>query len=157
MATCPIEVPTALAQLIAVNMEYEVLLCLNPKCCKAVNPAGIVEHLRKIHSEKPEVRKQVQEFVGGISWAYDYSSIRSPADGSAPQPVIPVMSGFHCRHCSFHNCNRKNMKTHGNKEHFMKRVEDDELFQPARLQSWFQDGKELYWVVDESQQVGQER
>jgi hypothetical protein len=39
----------------------------------------------------------------------------------------------------------------------MKRVADDELFQPARLQSWFQDGKERYWVVDESQQIAQKR
>ena len=56
----------ALAQLIVVNMEYEVLLCLNPKCRKAVNPASMVEHLHKIHSEKPEVQKQVQEFVREI-------------------------------------------------------------------------------------------
>ncbi len=42
------------------------------------------------------------------------------------------------------------MKVHGNKEHSLKRAADDELFRPVRLQSWFQDGKEWYWVVDES-------
>jgi hypothetical protein len=46
-----IEVPAALGQLIALNVEYEVLLCLN--CRKGVSPASIVEHLRKIHKEKP--------------------------------------------------------------------------------------------------------
>jgi hypothetical protein len=50
--------------------------------------------LRKIHKEKPEVREQVQEFVQGIPWEYDYSSVQLPADGLAPQPVIPIMSGF---------------------------------------------------------------
>lgn len=51
--TQSIEVPTALSQLIAVNVEYKVLLCARLNCCKAVSPAGIIEHLRKIHKEKP--------------------------------------------------------------------------------------------------------
>lgn len=157
MVTHPIEVPTVLAQLIAVNMDYKVLLCLNSKCCKAVNPAGIVEHLRKIHGEKPAIRKQVREFIRGIPWEYDYSSVRLPADGLVPQPVIAIQDGLSCQHCNFRNQSHKAMKVHGNKEHDMKRVADDELFQPARLQSWFQDGKERYWVVDESQQMAQER
>jgi hypothetical protein len=62
----PIEVPTALSQLIAVNVEYGVLLCLSGKCRKAVSLAGIVEHLRKIHGAEPQVRKQVPEFAAGI-------------------------------------------------------------------------------------------
>jgi hypothetical protein len=39
----------------------------------------------------------------------------------------------------------------------MKHVADDELFWPAKLQSWFQDRKERYWIVNESQQIAQER
>ena len=87
--------PIALSQLIAVNVEYGVLLS-GSGCRKAVSSIGIVEHLRKIHKEKLAVRKQVEEFVAEIPWEYDYSSINLPADESAPQPVIPVMSGFHC-------------------------------------------------------------
>ena len=155
--TPTIVVPPALGQSIAVNAEFEVLLCVRPNCRKAVSPTGIVEHLRKIHKESPKVRKQVQEFTVGILWDYDYASIKLPANGSAPQPIIPVVDGFHCQHCNFRNHSRKAMKVHGNKEHSMKRVADDELFRPARLQSWFQDGKERYWVVDESQQIAQER
>jgi hypothetical protein len=49
------------------------------------------------------------------------------------------------------------MKVHGNKEHLLKRIADGELFQPVRLQTWFREGKEQYWVVDESQQVAQQR
>lgn len=62
----PVEAPAALSQLIALNVEYGVLLCLGSGCRKAVNPADIVQHLRKIHHEKPLVRKQVQEFVAEI-------------------------------------------------------------------------------------------
>jgi hypothetical protein len=54
---CPIEVPAVLGQLIAVNAEFKVL---------CISPAGAVEHLRKIHKEKPPVRNQVQEYVTEI-------------------------------------------------------------------------------------------
>ena len=74
--TRPVVVLPALGQLIAVNAEFEVLLCVNPKCRKAVSPAGAVEHLRKIHKEKPGIRKQVREFVTEIPWQYDYSSVK---------------------------------------------------------------------------------
>jgi hypothetical protein len=49
------------------------------------------------------------------------------------------------------------MKVHGNKEHLLKDVADDELFQLVRMQSWFGEKKERYWVVDESQQIARER
>ena len=48
------------------------------------------------------------------------------------------------------------MKTYKNKEYFIKRVADNKLFQLARLQSWFQDRKEQYQVVDKGQQVQQQ-
>jgi hypothetical protein len=89
--TQAIVVPPALGQLIAVNAEFEVLLCASSNCRKAVSPAGMVEHSRKIHKEKPAVQKQVLEFVRGIPWEYDYFSVRLPADELAPQPVIPVV------------------------------------------------------------------
>jgi hypothetical protein len=48
------------------------------------------------------------------------------------------------------------MKKHGNKAYDKMRVANDELYRPVRLQLWFWDGKEQYWVVDESQQAAQE-
>jgi hypothetical protein len=81
-----------LDQLIAVNAEFEVLLCVSRQCCKAVSPAGTVEHLRKFHKEKPAVRNQVREFVAEIPWVYDYASIKLPANGSAPQPAVSLRS-----------------------------------------------------------------
>ena len=38
----------------------------------------------------------------------------------------------------------------------MKRIEGYSLYRVVRLQLWFQDSKERYWVVDESQQDEQE-
>jgi hypothetical protein len=58
--------------LIAVITEYEVLLCVSPKYRKAVSPACIVKHLCKIHKEKSQIRRQVQEFAAGIPREYDY-------------------------------------------------------------------------------------
>jgi hypothetical protein len=130
-----------------------VLLCVSPKYRKAVSPAGIVEHLRKIHKEKPSVRKQVQEFVAGIPWEYNYSTVKLPADGLAPQPIVPVAGGFRCQECPFKTQDHSNVRKHANKVHNKKRAAADELFEPVQLQSWFQDGKERYWTVDESQQA----
>jgi hypothetical protein len=54
---CPVGVPAALGQLIALNVEYGVLLCLGGGCSsKAINPAGAVEHLRKKHSTEPNIK-----------------------------------------------------------------------------------------------------
>ena len=148
-------IPQALAHLIHLNIEFRVLVCLGDGCCKAVSAKGLVEHLRKYHNEKPAVRKQVQQYVQGFPHKYNYKTIVVPTDGNAPQPIIPIVDGFQCRHCRSSTQSRDAMKKHGNKAHSMKRVKDEELFQAVRLQTWFRDGKERYWVVDESRLAGQ--
>jgi hypothetical protein len=152
-----IEVPAVLASLIAINTVYQVVLCINTDYYKAVSPAGIVEHLCKFHKTSPQLRKQVEAFIQTIPWSYDFSSIMLPADGLAPQPVLPVLEGFQCRQCPFCSQSRKSMKVHGNRVHAIKRAGDDQLYQVVRLQTWFRDRKERYWVVnDESQETVQE-
>lgn len=47
---------------------------------------------------------------------------------------------------------RDAMKKHGNKAHGKKRIADEDLFDRVRLQSWFWEGKERYWVVDETKE-----
>src|SRR3978361_1313029 len=88
-----------------------------------------------------------------FDWDYDYSNIQLPNDGSAPQPVIPVSDGLQCKQCSaspFKTSSQKRLKVHGNQEHGLKGVDHDKLGQKVRLQSWFQDHRQGYWVVDES-------
>jgi hypothetical protein len=53
--TSSIVVSLALGQLITVNVKFEVLLYIKPNCHKAVSLASAVQHLCKIHTEKPEV------------------------------------------------------------------------------------------------------
>jgi len=45
------------------------------------------------------------------------------------------------------------MRVHGNEDHHIKRVNNEELFRSVRLQTWFRDSRERYWVVDENQRV----
>ncbi|OAF54217.1 hypothetical protein VC83_09543 [Pseudogymnoascus destructans] len=49
------------------------------------------------------------------------------------------------------------MKQHGNKVHSKQRVADEDLFQPVQLQSWFDERRARYWVVDRSRQEEQVR
>ena len=42
------------------------------------------------------------------------------------------------------------IQKHANQAHGQKRAAADELFRLARLQSWFGEKRERYWIVDES-------
>jgi hypothetical protein len=98
--TQDIEVPPVLAQLIAVNIEYKVLLYLGRGCCKAICPSRILDHICKYrHTTIKENRKQMQEYRRGFPSNYDHSTIELPADGLALQPVIPVVDRFEYRKC----------------------------------------------------------
>jgi hypothetical protein len=146
-------IPPALSHLIHLNVEFGVLVCLGVGCSRAVAPATFSEHLRRKHSTPMDMRKQVDTYTQGFPYQYDYKTIIIPIDGNAPQPVVPIVDGFQCQHCRYRSQSRRTMKDHWNQQHSMKRAEDDELFQPVRLQTWFRDGKERYWVVDESKQA----
>jgi hypothetical protein len=61
--THPVDEPTALSQLIVLNVEYGVLLCVTNSCRIAVSLASIVEHLRSIHDTTNATWKQVQEYI----------------------------------------------------------------------------------------------
>jgi len=114
-------------------------------------------HLDIKHKTPIAVRKQVDQYVKGFPFTYDHASVQLPVDGLAPQPIIPIVDGFACRECPFKSQNRRVIRQHANKAHNKKRVADEDMFRIVRLQSWFGEKRERYWVVDESQQVVQER
>lgn len=147
----PADIPRELHHLIHLNIAYRVLICPDNKCRKAVKPGAFSEHLRVKHQTSLRDRERVQQYVDTFRWDYDFSTIPLPRDGSPPQPVIPVVDGSQCRTCPFKSSNRKTMRLHGNKEHKQQRMSDDELFTKVRLQSWFQDHRQRYWVVDEGE------
>lgn len=77
-----------------------------------------------------------------------------PVDGSAPQPITPIVDGFACRECPYKTRDRSNIRKHANRTHNKNRVADEDICQVVRLQSWFGEKREQYWVVDESQLAG---
>jgi hypothetical protein len=78
----------------------------------------------------------------------------------ALQPIIPIVDRYKYRYCSdkkFKTQSRDAIKKYRNKVYLLKHVADNKLFQVVRLQSWFRDSKERYWVVDKSKQDEHDR
>jgi len=151
MAVQPI--PEVLEHLIALNVEFQVLVCTSPECQYAVSPVAISGHLFRKHQVKIELRKQVEQYVQLFPHLYNHVTIQLPENGSIPQPIIPVVNGFQCRKCPFKSQNRKAIREHGNKTHGKQREADQDIFTVARMQTWFRNGKERYWTVDEDVQA----
>jgi hypothetical protein len=148
-------IPQALSHLITLNPEFSIIICV--PCQFAITPNAIVRHFQDQHQVDPTIRKQVKEYIEGYPFVYDHMSIELPQENSAPQPIIPVVDGFQCRTCPFKSQSRKKIKQHGNKEHEKKRVADEEVFRVVRVQSWFDDRRARYWVVDEAKGQQQAR
>ena len=150
-------IPQALSQLVALNVEYGVLICIGRGCQCALKPTAISRHLDIKHKTPIALRKQVEQYVAAFPFRYDHASVQLPRDGSVPQPIIPIVDGFVCKDCPFKSVNRSVTRQHVNRAHGKKRVADEDIFQAARLQSWFGEKRERYWVVDEGQQVQRQR
>lgn len=149
-------VPESLRHLIATNVDFGIVICLGHGCQCAVKPAAISGHMQRKHKISIELRRQVDRYIEQCPFEYDYATVELPVDGLAPQPIIQVVDGFQCKHCTHKSKSRNTTRKHANQEHNKKRVADEELFIQVRLQSWFWEGKERYWVVDESQQPEQD-
>jgi len=150
-------VPPELGRFIALNAAYGILVCTGEKCRYALEPAAISRHLRDRHCASIAVRKQADQYAKELPFVYDHGSAQLPADGSAPQPIIPIVDGFACRECPFKTQGRPTMQQHANKAHDKKGAKDEEICRAVRLQSWFGKKRELYWAVDEGQRAAQER
>jgi Orsellinic acid/F9775 biosynthesis cluster protein D len=146
-------IPQDLSHLIALNVEYNVLICLNEKCKYALKPTAFSRHLNDKHNTPLELRKQVDQYVKEFPFVYDNTTVPLPVNGLAPQPIIPIVDGFVCRDCPFKTASRAWMRQHANKTHNKKEVANEELCCLVRLQSWFGEKRERYWVVNEVQQA----
>lgn len=145
----PLPLPEVLRPWLTINIEYHVLICHAASCQRALSPGAISRHLRDQHNVSPAVRYQYEQFLQQWQWPYDTQSIRLPPAQSAPQPVIPVHDGFQCQDCHFLSTNRKAVREHVNKKHQKKRLKDEQIFTTVRLQTWFREKRERYWVIDE--------
>ena len=143
-----------MTNLIAVNLEYAVLLCAKPQCRRAQTVKGIEEHFRKFHHEKPAIRREISKFGRALAqrdvrFLRHYSIVELPADGLAPQAIVAIVDGFSCNNCCFYTVSRANIRIHVNKQHSRRGEEDELIFAQVRLQSWYGPKRERYWVVDE--------
>lgn len=150
-------IPQALSHLMALNVEYGVLICISGKCQHALKPSAIPRHLRDTHKAPKELRKQVEQYIIEFLFVYDHSTVSLPQDGSIPQAIIPVVDGFQCQDCPFKTQGRPTLQQHANQAYDKKRVADEDISKAVRLQSWFGEKRERYWAVDESWQAQQER
>jgi hypothetical protein len=108
-------IPEALNDLVALNVEFSVLICR--QCKYALKPTTISRHLGDKHKAAIELRKQVDEYVKEFPFVYDHATIQLPVDKTAPQAIIPVCDGFKCNECTFKTRDRSNIRKHANKEH----------------------------------------
>lgn len=150
-------IPQELSHLVGLNVEFNVLICL--ECKYAVAPAAISRHLGDRHKAPIGLRKQMDEYVQGfpVRYQYDPVTVVLPRDKSAPQPIIPVLDGHLCKDCPFKSHSRDTTRKHCNKDHNKKRLADKDMFEPVKLQSWFGEKRGRFWIVDPSKQDEQER
>src|ERR1700729_4372199 len=138
------------AHLVQSNADFQVLVCLVGECRLPSAHDRTARDRTPFNSTRPQLNcanwlSDIQSFPG----SYDHSSVQMPPDGSFPQPVIQVHDGFRCKQCPFMTQDHSNIRKHANKEHGQKRARGEGIFSIVRLRSWFSNGKERYWVVDE--------
>lgn len=69
-------IPQSLSHLVALNVEYGVLICVGGHKYKyALKPIAIARHLRGQAPDPIELQKQVDQYVGEFPFAYDYASV----------------------------------------------------------------------------------
>lgn len=83
-----------LSHLMQLNVEYGVLICIRNGCQCAVGPASFSDRLRRKHKTTLELREQVDRYIDGFSFEYDYSNVLLTKDGLAPQPIIRIVEGL---------------------------------------------------------------
>jgi hypothetical protein len=150
-------IPPSWSELVVLNLEYGVLICASAKCRYALKPTAMSRHLGDRHKTPIKLRREVDEYIEAFPFVYDHASVPLPSDGLAPQPIVPVVDRFACRHCTYKTQSRDAIRKHANKAHNQKRAADEDVCRVVRLQSWFGEKQERYWVVDKSKQDERDR
>jgi hypothetical protein len=92
-------IPITLKYLVSCNTKYNVLVCLNNKYRKAVEPRALSEYLFRIHKTKLKLCRQLEAYIRGFPCQYTYKTVLLLPDRSKPQPVLPVLDRLLCKHC----------------------------------------------------------
>jgi superfamily II DNA helicase RecQ len=111
--------------------------------------------LRRKHKANIQLRQQVNDYVQQFLLTcsdYNFRTVPVLLGGGLPLPFLPVLDGYQCQECCFKTQSRSNIRRHANKEHNQKHAKDNVICKAVRLQTWFREGKEVYWVVNETRQ-----
>ena len=149
----PLPVPLILEPWIVFNNAFEVLLCIRPECQRAVSPSALSQHLQRKHKANIQLREAVNSYVQQFLQRYtdyDFRTVALPLGGGLPLPILPVHNGFQCLNCSFTTQNQSNIRKHASKEHNQKGAPNTDVYREVQLQSWFEERRARYWVVDAS-------
>jgi hypothetical protein len=119
-------IPKALTYLIALNVKYNVLICI--QCKFVLKPTAIPRHFSDKHKTAIKLQKQINKYIKEFPFLYNHITVILPSNRSALQPVIAVLKGHLCQACLYKTQSRDAIKKHENKEHSKKRVANKELY-----------------------------
>ena len=61
--------------MVALNIEYSVLICIGNRCKCALEPTTILWHLAIKHKTPIRLQKQVEQYVAAFLFKYDYKTV----------------------------------------------------------------------------------
>jgi hypothetical protein len=96
----------------------------------------ISDYLRRKHKVQLELRKQVDRYIEGFPFTYDYSTVLLPLEGSRLELVIDVVDRFQCKYYQqspYKTQDRSNARKHRNKVYNKKRAADEDLLDSVKL------------------------
>ncbi|PYH93899.1 hypothetical protein BO71DRAFT_354376 [Aspergillus ellipticus CBS 707.79] len=140
--------PQAPARLLHYLPDYQVVVCT--ACKYAVQPHGILRHLKEIHRILRGHRRKYHRYISGLS-------LRDPKDATPPEradqfpvPYLPVEPGLRCQSagCPYLCASVKRMQAHWRLEHGQKGDPTSD-WGPAPLQTFFR-GNLLHYFTHEA-------
>lgn len=133
------------------NKPEPVVICTT--CRYALKPSGdgIAKHLGEKHGISTSARKGLSALMASLH-LHDPNKLNLRKDGCTPHPHLHTQQGIACKRCSFRTTSRDLAKRHVSKEHGLKSGQkiwlSDYIDEDVQLQSWTQNGKRGFWIVE---------
>lgn len=128
-----------------------VMICVH--CKYALQPSGqtVSKHLWEKHSLPAKDRAGLNAFVSGLK-LQDPNVVPPCPDGSMPHPHLVVQRGVTCLQYRYRTTSSNLLQRHMAKEHGQRKcrneTDKDTLWSEAALQSWSQNGKRDFWIIE---------
>lgn len=116
-------------------------------CRHAIFPSGLYTHLHKFHGVKPAIRRDALAFYSALDVARSTTELTPLPDHGLPLTLLPIVRGYACQCCRFLRKSRKDVMSHLNTAHQLRRHQAANKASSVCLQSWFLDTRASYWIV----------